>query len=72
VSANHIRISNRAVFKEVETYQTLEIMLRWRGNHPQEATSGFSLLNLFLGESVLVLVLAGSFFYVPLHLKTLV
>ena len=55
VSIKNVIVCDRAVLQHVETYQGLEIALRWAGDHPHEAASMLSILDLFFGETLKIL-----------------
>ena len=55
VSIKNVIVCDRAVLQHVETYQGLEIALRWAGNHPHEAESTLSVLDLLFSETFEIL-----------------
>ena len=52
VSIKNVIVCDWAVLQHVETYQGLEIVLRWADDHPHEAASKLSVLDLFFGETL--------------------
>ena len=55
VSIKNVIVCDWAVLQHVETYQGLEIALRWAGDHPHEAASTLSVLDLLFGETLKIL-----------------
>ena len=55
VSIKNVIVCDWAVLQHVETYQCLEFALRWAGDHPHEAASTLSILDLFFGETLKIL-----------------
>ena len=55
MSIDNVAVSDGAVLKQIEMNQTLEFPFYGSANHPHEAASGSSLLDLFLGESFIIL-----------------
>ena len=59
VSIKNVIVCDWAVLQHVETYHGLEIVLRWDADHPHEAASTLSVLDLLFGETFKILTGGG-------------
>ena len=55
VSITNVIVCDWAVFQHLEMYHGLKILLRWAGDHPHEAASTLSVLDLLFGETFEIL-----------------